>query len=176
VIVPNSASAVRGCAGQLWESDRIAIHTQADLQRRAALLLRRPQRRSTGQPRCVRACGDLGLISILAAPGSLVYRYPDFLFLPSGRAECVTVGIHILASKGSYGHSAGVQMVDRELSLQHVCRIWAMGGQIKHVFGDETTRLPHAVFCRFWRSWQKIPFLLYPRTRRAVEDLVKYAV
>ena len=112
--------------------------------------------------RAVLEPGDLGLIVDIGGGTS------DFtLFRQEGDA-----GIHILASKGV---RIGGTDFDRELSLQHVMPHLGMGSQIKHVFGDETHAAPHAVFADL-ATWQKIPFLYTREQRRAVEDLVKYAV
>ncbi|MGJ8616285.1 MAG: Hsp70 family protein [Sulfitobacter sp.] len=106
--------------------------------------------------------GDLGLIVDIGGGTS------DFtLFRQQGDA-----GIHILASNGL---RLGGTDFDRELSLQHVMPLLGMGGDIKHMFGNETHVAPQSIFADL-ATWQKIPFLYTRETRSAAADLARHAV
>ena len=98
--------------------------------------------------------------------------FKDVRFMPE--PEAAALANRAVLEPGDLGLIVGTDF-DRELSLQHVMPHLGMGSQIKHVFGDETHAAPHAVFADL-ATWQKIPFLYTREQRRAVEDLVKYAV
>ncbi len=106
--------------------------------------------------------GDLGLIVDIGGGTS------DFtLFRQQGDA-----GIEILANNGL---RLGGTDFDRELSLRHVMPHLGMDSDIRHVFGNETHPAPRGIFDEL-ATWQKIPFLYTRETRRAAEDLARYAV
>lgn len=75
--------------------------------------------------------------------------------------------------------SAGLRLggtdFDRLLSFEHVMPLMGRGSQIRHAFGKETHLAPNGIFADL-ATWQKIPFLYAPDTRRAAKDLLQYAV
>ena len=106
--------------------------------------------------------GDLGLIVDIGGGTS------DFTLF---RQQGVT-GIDILASNGL---RLGGTDFDRALSLGQVMPLLGHGSQIRHAFGSETHTAPNAIFSDL-ATWQKIPFMYGPETRRLAGDLAKYAV
>lgn len=106
--------------------------------------------------------GDLGLIVDIGGGTS------DFTLF---RQDAGT-GIDILAS---HGLRLGGTDFDRALSLAFVMPELGMGSPIRHAFGDQTHTAPNAIFNDL-ATWQKIPFLYAPDTRRAAQDLAQYAV
>ena len=81
-------------------------------------------------------------------------------------------GIRILAS---HGIRLGGTDFDRSLSIAHVMPHLGRGSMIRHAFGSETHVAPNMIFNEL-ATWQKIPFLYGPDTRRAARELSKYAV
>ena len=109
----------------------------------------------------VLSAGDLGLVIDIGGGTS------DFtLFQAQGEG-----GIDTL-------HSAGLRLggtdFDRLLSFEHVMPMMGRGSQIRHAFGKETHLAPNGIFADL-ATWQKIPFLYAPDTRRAAKDLLQYA-
>ena len=105
--------------------------------------------------------GDLGLIVDIGGGTS------DFtLFRQEGDDA-----IQIL---GSHGIRLGGTDFDRTLSFEHVMPHFGLGQQIKHAFGDKTHEAPVSIFADL-ATWQKIPFLYTRETRKAAEDLARYA-
>jgi hypothetical chaperone protein len=111
--------------------------------------------------RAVLAPGDLGLIVDVGGGTS------DFTLFRN-RAE----GIEIL---GSHGIRLGGTDFDRALSLETVMQLLGRGSQIRHAFGGETHVAPATIFNDL-ATWQKIPFLYAPDSRRLARDLAQYAV
>ncbi|MEP3442354.1 MAG: Hsp70 family protein [Sulfitobacter sp.] len=111
--------------------------------------------------RAVLGAGDLGLIVDIGGGTS------DFTLFRNG-AE----GIDILAS---HGVRLGGTDFDRHLSIETVMPLLGRGSQIKHAFGGETHAAPSTIFNDL-ATWQKIPFLYAPDSRRLAADLAKYAV
>ncbi|MGJ8546289.1 MAG: Hsp70 family protein [Sulfitobacter sp.] len=112
--------------------------------------------------RAVLSPGDLGLIVDIGGGTS------DFtLFRQQGERE-----IEILTS---HGVRLGGTDFDRALSLRHVMPQLGMGSQIRHAFGKDTHRAPNAIFNDL-ATWQKIPFLYGPDTKRAAKELARFAV
>lgn len=111
--------------------------------------------------RAVLGAGDLGLIVDIGGGTS------DFTLFRNG-AE----GIDIL---GSHGVRLGGTDFDRHLSIETVMPLLGRGSQIKHAFGGETHAAPSTIFNDL-ATWQKIPFLYAPDSRRLAADLAKYAV
>lgn len=76
-------------------------------------------------------------------------------------------------------HSEGLRLggtdFDRLLSFEHVMPLMGRGSQIKHAFGKDTHLAPNGIFADL-ATWQKIPFLYAPESRRAAKDLLQYAV
>jgi hypothetical chaperone protein len=107
------------------------------------------------------AQGDLGLIVDIGGGTS------DFTLFRNG-AE----GIDIL---GSHGVRLGGTDFDRELSLETVMKLFGRGSEIRHAFGNETHVAPATIFNDL-ATWQKIPFLYAPDSRRLARDLAQYAV
>jgi hypothetical chaperone protein len=109
----------------------------------------------------VLAPGDLGLVIDIGGGTS------DFtLFRTAPNAQIETL------------HSEGLRLggtdFDKHLSLDHVMPLMGRGSQIRHAFGKDTHLAPNAIFADL-ATWQKIPFLYSPDTRRAAADLLKYA-
>ncbi|MEP3673996.1 Hsp70 family protein [Sulfitobacter sp.] len=111
--------------------------------------------------RAVLRAGDLGLVVDIGGGTS------DFTLFRNG-AE----GIDILAS---HGVRLGGTDFDRHLSIETVMPLLGRGSQIKHAFGGETHAAPSTIFNDL-ATWQKIPFLYAPDSRRLAADLAKYAV
>lgn len=106
--------------------------------------------------------GDLGLVIDIGGGTS------DFtLFRAGARGD-----IEIVQSEGL---RLGGTDFDRLLSYEHVMPLMGRGSDIRHAFGDKTHLAPNAIFADL-ATWQKIPFLYAPDTRRAAQDLLKYAV
>ncbi|MEP2891681.1 Hsp70 family protein [Tateyamaria sp.] len=112
--------------------------------------------------RSVLSAGDLGLIVDIGGGTS------DFTLF---RQDAGT-GIDILAS---HGLRVGGTDFDRALSLAFVMPELGMGSPIRHAFGDQTHIAPNAIFNDL-ATWQKIPFLYAPETRRAAQELAQHAV
>jgi hypothetical chaperone protein len=53
--------------------------------------------------------------------------------------------------------------------------LFGRGSQIRHAFGGDTHVAPATIFNDL-ATWQKIPFLYAPDSRRLVKDLAQYAV
>lgn len=75
----------------------------------------------------------------------------------------------------SEGLRLGGTDFDRLLSFDHVMPLMGRGSQIRHAFGKDTHLAPNGIFADL-ATWQKIPFLYAPESRRAAKDLLKYAV
>ncbi|WP_299286927.1 Hsp70 family protein [uncultured Tateyamaria sp.] len=105
--------------------------------------------------------GDVALVVDIGGGTS------DFTLFRQGQG----VGIDILAS---HGVRLGGTNFDRALSLAFVMPELGMGSQIKHAFGDQSHAAPNAIFTDL-ATWQKIPFLYAPDTRRAAAELAQYA-
>lgn len=106
--------------------------------------------------------GDLGLIVDIGGGTS------DFTLF----RQDAGVGIDILAS---HGLRLGGTDFDRALSLAFVMPELGMGSPIRHTFGEQTHAAPNAIFNDL-ATWQKIPFLYAPDTRRAARELAQHAV
>lgn len=111
--------------------------------------------------RALLAEGDLGLIVDIGGGTS------DFTLFRNQ-----TDGIDILAS---YGVRLGGTDFDRVVSLETVMPLLGRGSQIRHAFGTETHTAPTTIFNDL-ATWQKIPFLYAPDSRRLAKDLEQYAV
>jgi len=111
--------------------------------------------------RAVLAQGDLGLIVDIGGGTS------DFTLFRNG-----VEAIDILAS---YGVRLGGTDFDRALSLETVMPLLGRGSEIRHAFGSETHTAPATIFNDL-ATWQKIPFLYAPDSRRLAKDLAQYAV
>jgi hypothetical chaperone protein len=105
--------------------------------------------------------GDLGLIVDVGGGTS------DFTLFCNG-----SDGIDIL---GSHGVRLGGTDFDRVISLETVMSLFGRGSEIRHAFGDETHVAPATIFNDL-ATWQKIPFLYAPESRRLAKDLAQYAV
>lgn len=111
--------------------------------------------------RAVLAEGDLGLIVDIGGGTS------DFTLFRNGADA-----IDILAS---HGVRLGGTDFDRILSLETVMPLLGRGSEIRHAFGGETHTAPATIFNDL-ATWQKIPFLYAPDSRRLAKDLAQYAV
>lgn len=112
--------------------------------------------------RSVLKAGDLGLIVDIGGGTS------DFTLFRQDQGA----GIDILAS---HGLRLGGTDFDRALSLGFVMPELGMGSSIRHAFGDQTHIAPNSIFNDL-ATWQKIPFLYAPDTRRAARELAQHAV
>lgn len=112
--------------------------------------------------RAVLDTGDVGLVVDIGGGTS------DFTLFRQGAG----MGIDILAS---HGQRIGGTDFDRALSVAFVMPELGMGTSIRHAFGDRTHIAPNAIFNDL-ATWQKIPFLYAPETRRAAQELARYAV
>jgi len=111
--------------------------------------------------RSLLAAGDLGLIVDIGGGTS------DFTLFRNGAER-----IEILAS---HGVRLGGTDFDRVVSLETVMPLLGRGGQIRHAFGGDTHTAPATIFNDL-ATWQKIPFLYAPDSRRLAKDLAQYAV
>ena len=78
----------------------------------------------------------------------------------------------ILASNGV---RLGGTDFDRQLSIHHVMPLLGRGSQIRNSFGGGTLPAPSRLFNDL-ATWQMIPFLYAPESRRAAQDLAANAV
>ena len=120
-----------------------------------------PEAAARAQARVLQA-GDLGLIIDIGGGTS---DFTLFQTKPDGT-------IDILRSEGL---RLGGTNFDRLLSLDHVMPMMGRDSQIRHAFGKDTHAAPNAIFADL-ATWQKIPFLYAPNTRRAAKDLLQYAM
>lgn len=111
--------------------------------------------------RALLAQGDLGLIVDIGGGTS------DFTLFRNQAQS-----IEILAS---HGVRLGGTDFDRVLSLETVMPLLGRGSAIRHAFGTETHVAPTTIFNDL-ATWQKIPFLYAPDSRRLAKDLAQYAV
>ncbi|MDG1067223.1 MAG: Hsp70 family protein [Sulfitobacter sp.] len=111
--------------------------------------------------RAVLGQGDLGLIVDIGGGTS------DFTLFRNGEDN-----IDIL---GSHGVRLGGTDFDRIVSVETVMPLLGRGSEIRHAFGDETHTAPATIFNDL-ATWQKIPFLYAPDSRRLAKDLLQYAV
>ncbi|UWR15340.1 Hsp70 family protein [Sulfitobacter sp. M368] len=106
--------------------------------------------------------GDLGLVVDIGGGTS------DFTLFRQKQGG----DIDILAS---HGVRIGGTDFDRRLSIAKVMPQLGMGSDIRHAFGNDTHVAPNAIFNDL-ATWQKIPFLYGPDTRRAARELARFAV
>ncbi len=105
--------------------------------------------------------GEVGLIVDIGGGTS------DFSLFRSGPH-----GITVLAN---HGVRIGGTDFDRTLSIDHVMPLLGKGGQLRKVFGDDLTPVPAAIFNNL-ATWEQIPFLYAPQTRRMVAEMLQLAV
>ncbi len=110
--------------------------------------------------RAVLGQGDLGLIVDIGGGTS------DFTLFRN-RADSIDI-------LGSHGVRLGGTDFDRMVSLETVMPLLGRGTQIRHAFGSETHTAPATIFNDL-ATWQKIPFLYAPDSRRLAKDLLQYA-
>lgn len=104
--------------------------------------------------------GEIGLIVDIGGGTS------DFSLFRSGEA-----GVEILAN---HGVRIGGTDFDRSLSIDHVMPLLGRGGALRKALGPETTPMPQLIFNEL-ATWEKIPFLYTPATRRSVKEMVQLA-
>lgn len=75
----------------------------------------------------------------------------------------------------SHGVRLGGTDFDRQLSIRHVMPLLGRGSQIRNSFGGGTLPAPNRLFNDL-ATWQMIPFLYAPESRRAARDLAANAV
>lgn len=106
--------------------------------------------------------GDLGLVVDIGGGTS------DFTLFRTGPDKTIEI-------LGSEGMRLGGTDFDKSLNLDFAMPHMGRGSQIRHAFGAQTHTAPNGIFADL-ATWQKIPFLYAPETRRAAADLLKYAV
>lgn len=111
--------------------------------------------------RALLAEGDLGLIVDIGGGTS------DFTLFRN-LAESIDIS-------ASHGVRLGGTDFDRMLSIESVMPLLGRGSAIRHAFGNETHVAPTTIFNDL-ATWQKIPFLYAPESRRLAKDLAQYAV
>lgn len=111
--------------------------------------------------RALLAEGDLGLIVDIGGGTS------DFTLF---RNQTDSIDI-----SASHGVRLGGTDFDRVLSIETVMPLLGRGSAIRHAFGNETHVAPSTLFNDL-ATWQKIPFLYAPESRRLAKDLQQYAV
>ncbi|QDI76000.1 MULTISPECIES: Hsp70 family protein [Leisingera] len=74
----------------------------------------------------------------------------------------------------SHGIRLGGTDFDRQLSIQHVMPLLGRGSLIRNTFGGGTLPAPNRLFNDL-ATWQMIPFLYSPESRRAAKDLAANA-
>jgi hypothetical chaperone protein len=105
--------------------------------------------------------GTLGLIVDIGGGTS------DFsVFAPEGE------GIRILAS---HGVRVGGTDFDKAISLAHVMPLLGRGGRVRNDMGSGSYIVPNALF-QDLASWEKIPFLYTPETKRMAALFHKMAL
>ncbi len=105
--------------------------------------------------------GDLGLIVDIGGGTS------DFTLFRN-KADSIDIS-------ASHGVRLGGTDFDRTLSIETVMPLFGRGSAIRHAFGTETHVAPTTIFNDL-ATWQKIPFLYAPESRRLAKDLEQYAV
>jgi len=81
-------------------------------------------------------------------------------------------GIRIIASNGV---RVGGTNFDKSISFEHVMPLFGRGADIRKDMGPGLLTAPNAIYEEL-ASWEKIPFLYTPETRRGVHDLRRLAV
>lgn len=74
----------------------------------------------------------------------------------------------------SHGLRLGGTDFDRRLSIDHVMPLLGRGSQIRNSFGSGTLPAPNRIFNDL-ATWQMIPFLYAPDSRRTAKDLARQA-
>lgn len=74
----------------------------------------------------------------------------------------------------SHGLRLGGTDFDRRLSIDHVMPLLGRGSQIRNSFGPGTLPAPNRIFNDL-ATWQMIPFLYAPDSRRTAKDLARQA-
>ncbi|MBL4806223.1 MAG: Hsp70 family protein [Rhodobacteraceae bacterium] len=106
--------------------------------------------------------GKIGLIIDIGGGTS------DFSVFKTGEADNISV-------IASHGVRVGGTDFDRKISIDHVMPLLGKGSQIRKDFGTETITAPNGIFHSL-ATWEKIPFLYTPESRRDAAELKKYAV
>lgn len=75
----------------------------------------------------------------------------------------------------SHGLRLGGTDFDRQLSIDHVMPLLGHGTHIRNSFGNGTLPAPNRLFTDL-ATWQMIPFMYGPDSRRAARDLAQHAV
>ena len=105
--------------------------------------------------------GEIGLIVDIGGGTS------DFSLFRSDAS-----GITVLAN---HGVRIGGTDFDRSISIDQVMPLLGKGGQLRKVFGDDLSPIPTAIFNNL-ATWEQIPFLYAPQTRRMVAEMMQLAV
>ncbi|WP_294615001.1 Hsp70 family protein [uncultured Roseovarius sp.] len=80
-------------------------------------------------------------------------------------------GVSVLAN---HGVRIGGTDFDRAISIERVMPLLGKGSELRKVMGPGASPVPNAIFNDL-ATWEKIPFLYTPQTRRMVAELVQMA-
>lgn len=80
-------------------------------------------------------------------------------------------GVSVLAS---HGVRIGGTDFDRAISIERVMPLLGKGSELRKVMGPGTSPVPNAIFNEL-ATWEKIPFLYTPQTRRRVDEMLRLA-
>ncbi len=80
-------------------------------------------------------------------------------------------GVSILASNGV---RIGGTDFDRSISFEYVMPLMGKGSSLRKAMGEGVTPVPQAIFSEL-ATWEQIPFLYTPQTRRRVAEMVRLA-
>jgi hypothetical chaperone protein len=80
--------------------------------------------------------------------------------------------VEILAS---YGDRFGGTDFDKTLNVSHFMPLLGKGAPLRRVFGSGTATTPAALYNDL-ATWEKIPFMYTPETRRVARDLERHAL
>ena len=75
----------------------------------------------------------------------------------------------------SYGVRIGGTNFDKSISFDHVMPLMGRGTQIRKELGTELLTAPNAIY-QDLATWEKIPFLYTPETRRSVDQMIRVGV
>ncbi|SHL29792.1 hypothetical chaperone protein [Roseovarius marisflavi] len=80
-------------------------------------------------------------------------------------------GVSVLAS---HGVRIGGTDFDRAISIERVMPLLGKGSELRKVMGPGRSPVPNAIFNDL-ATWEKIPFLYTPQTRRKVDEMLRLA-
>lgn len=149
---------------------------------------------STDTARDAQALADLEEAYRLAGFASVNFLYePEAAALAAGKMPAGSLGLivdigggtsdfSVFAQDGdgtrmmaSHGVRIGGTDFDRAISLAHVMPLLGRGGEVRNDMGPGTCTAPNAIYNDL-ASWEKIPFLYTPETRRMAAVFAKRGV